>query len=163
MTIDPKLDLVLERTIDVPTELAWAAWTEPEHLKKWFCPKPWIVSDCWIDLRPGGEFRTIMKGPSGEVIDNLGCYLEVVPQRRLVWTDTMEAGYRPNRTKPTLPFRFTAKVSFDPHGSGGTKYTAVVLHADEASARKHDEIGFSAGWAKALEQMIEAIRSGSIR
>ena len=55
---DPKLDLVLERVIDVPRRLVWEAWTRPEHLKEWFCPKPWGVSDCEIDLRPGGIFRT---------------------------------------------------------------------------------------------------------
>ena len=38
--INPKLDLVLERVVDVPVELVWKAWTTPEHLKKWFCPKP---------------------------------------------------------------------------------------------------------------------------
>jgi dihydrofolate reductase len=29
---DPKLDLVLQREVDVPAELVWTAWTEPEHL-----------------------------------------------------------------------------------------------------------------------------------
>jgi len=41
MTIDPKRDLVLERTVDVSPELVWIAWTQPEHLKKWFTPAPW--------------------------------------------------------------------------------------------------------------------------
>ncbi|EMN50426.1 toxin-antitoxin system, toxin component domain protein [Leptospira interrogans str. L1207] len=31
--LDPKLDLVLERIIDVPRELVWKVWTTPEHLK----------------------------------------------------------------------------------------------------------------------------------
>nr|HAQ94442.1 polyketide cyclase [Afipia sp.] len=39
--IDPKLDLVLERVIDVPPELVWKVWTEPKHLMPWFTPKPW--------------------------------------------------------------------------------------------------------------------------
>ena len=37
---DPKLDLVLERVVDVPRELVWAAWTKPEHLTQWFTPRP---------------------------------------------------------------------------------------------------------------------------
>ena len=37
---DPRLDLVLERVVDVPRRLVWAAWTQPEHLVKWFCPLP---------------------------------------------------------------------------------------------------------------------------
>ena len=63
MTLDPKLDLQLERIIDVSPELVWACWTEPEHIKKWFCPAPWSVSDCELDLRPGGIFRTTMRSP----------------------------------------------------------------------------------------------------
>jgi uncharacterized protein YndB with AHSA1/START domain len=53
-----KLDLVLERVVDVPRELVWTAWTKPEHVSKWFTPAPWTVADCEIDLRPGGIFRT---------------------------------------------------------------------------------------------------------
>ncbi|MFA7638367.1 MAG: SRPBCC domain-containing protein, partial [Parvibaculum sp.] len=53
--IDPKLDLVLERVVDVSPRLVWRAWTEPAHLLKWFTPKPWETVDCRIDLRPGGE------------------------------------------------------------------------------------------------------------
>ncbi len=51
--INPKLDLVLERVVDVPPHLVWEAWTKPEHVKHWFCPKPWSVTECEIDLRPG--------------------------------------------------------------------------------------------------------------
>ena len=51
---DPRLDLVLERVVDVPPKLVWAAWTTPQYIKKWFTPAPWQTVDCEIDLRPGG-------------------------------------------------------------------------------------------------------------
>ena len=101
--IDPKLDLVLEREIDVPRHLVWEAWTKPEHLKVWFCPRPWSVSDCEIDLRPGGIFRTTMRSPEGAEFPNVGCYLEVVPQERLVFTSVLLPGYRP-APPDDLPF-----------------------------------------------------------
>ena len=41
---DPNLDLILERVVDVSPELVWAAWTKPEHIKKWFTPIPWVGS-----------------------------------------------------------------------------------------------------------------------
>ena len=63
---DPALDLVLERVIDVPPERVWAAWTQPELVKKWFTPVPWQTADCQIDLRPGGIFRTVLEGPDGQ-------------------------------------------------------------------------------------------------
>ncbi|MCE3232673.1 MAG: hypothetical protein K0R98_930 [Rickettsiaceae bacterium] len=60
------LDLVLERQVDAPKELVWRALVEPELVKKWFCPKPWMTVDCRIDLRVGGEFYTVMQSPEGE-------------------------------------------------------------------------------------------------
>src|SRR5262245_63556914 len=93
--IDPMLDLVLERIVPVRPELVWKAWTEPEHLKRWFTPAPWTTVDCQIDLRPGGIFSTTMCSPEGVVQPpHAGCYLEVVEEERLVWTDAVGTGYR---------------------------------------------------------------------
>src|ERR1700736_2526133 len=75
--IDPKLDLVLEREIDVPVELVWKAWTTPEHLRHWFAPKPWSITACELDLRPGGSINFTMRSPEGEEFPNTQCYLEV--------------------------------------------------------------------------------------
>jgi uncharacterized protein YndB with AHSA1/START domain len=63
--LNPRLDLLLERVVDVPPDLVWAAWTVPEHVKKWFTPAPWRTMDCEIDLRSGGIFRIVMRGPEG--------------------------------------------------------------------------------------------------
>lgn len=160
MKTDPKLDLVLERDVDVSCELVWMAWTQPKHLMKWFTPAPWTTVECEIDLRPGGVFRTVMRSPEGEDFPNLGCYLELVPNRKLVWTDALEAGYRPSRQEPHLSLRFTASVLLEPHGKG-TKYTAIAMHSDDTSREKHDAMGFQAGWDKALEQLVEHMRSSS--
>src|SRR4029077_16465362 len=81
-----RLDLLLERVVDVPPELVWAAWTVPEHVKQWFTPAPWTTVDCEIDLRPGGIFRTVMRSPEGQEFPNVGCYLEIIKSRKLVWT-----------------------------------------------------------------------------
>lgn len=145
---DPKLDLVLERVIDVPSEKVWAAWTQPEHVVKWFTPRPWSTVDCEIDLRPGGIFRTVMRSPEGEDHENLGCFLEVVENRRLVWTDALGPGWRPQAE----PF-MTAVISIEPHGNG-TKYTAIAIHADEKTRKKHEDMGFHEGWATALDQLV---------
>ena len=45
----PHLDLEFERFVPVPRQLMWRAWTEPEHLMKWFCPRPWQTTECEID------------------------------------------------------------------------------------------------------------------
>jgi uncharacterized protein YndB with AHSA1/START domain len=65
-THDPECDLLLERLVDVPAELVWEAWTDPEHIKAWFTPRPWQTVACEIDLRPGGRFATVMRDPEGD-------------------------------------------------------------------------------------------------
>jgi uncharacterized protein YndB with AHSA1/START domain len=155
--LDPKLDLVLERVVDVPRELVWRAWTEPEHIKKWFTPVPWQTVDCEIDLRPGGIFRTVMRSPEGQDYPNVGCYLDVVRNERLVWTNALEAGFRPATRTPDPAtcgeFFFTAFITLEPHGKG-TRYTALVLHKDEPGRKQHEDMGFHDGWGKALDQLV---------
>lgn len=146
---DPNLDLVLERTVDVPRELLWKAWTEPEHVKQWFAPKPWTATACEIDLRPGGAFQFTMRSPEGQEFPNVGCYLEVVPLQRLVWTDALLPGYRP----APEPF-FTAVVTFEPEGNG-TRYRALALHRDAEGRQKHEQMGFHEGWGQVLDQLVE--------
>jgi hypothetical protein len=89
---NPQLDLRFTRIVDVPKDLIWRAWTEPELLKPWFCPLPWKTVDCEIDLRPGGIFRTTMQSPEGKEFPNTGCYLEVTPDKKLVWTNALLPG-----------------------------------------------------------------------
>jgi uncharacterized protein YndB with AHSA1/START domain len=157
--LDPGLDLTLERLVDVPRELVWLAWTTPEHLKRWFTPSPWQTVDCEIDLRAGGVFRTVMRSPEGREYPNVGCYLEVVEGERLVWTNALAPGFRPAPVTNTdhVSFAFTAVISLEHHGTG-TRYTAVVMHADEAARRRHEEMGFRDGWSKALDQLVAVAR-----
>jgi uncharacterized protein YndB with AHSA1/START domain len=155
--IDPKLDLVLERTVDVAPALVWRAWTEPEHLMPWFCPRPWSVSACEIDLRPGGKFLTVMRSPEGEDMPaEAGCYLEVVPEQRLVWTAALGPGYRP---LPDSDLPFTAAILLEPHGEGGTRYTAIAMHRDETGREQHAAMGFYEGWGTALDQLVEYVKT----
>jgi uncharacterized protein YndB with AHSA1/START domain len=150
---DPKLDLRLERVIDVPPRLVWAAWTRPEHVKEWFAPRPWSVGECEIDLRPGGRFRTVMRSPEGKEFPGDGCYLEVVPERRLVFTDALLPGYRPSGE----PF-FTAVITMEPHGEG-TRYVATAMHGDPEARDRHEEMGFHDGWATCLDQLVEMVKA----
>lgn len=159
--VNPKLDLVLERTVNVPPELVWEAWTNPEHLKQWFCPRPWSVAECEIDLRPGGLFRTVMRTPEGDVLPaGDGCYLEVVENSKLVWTSAMGPGFRPNVQTEDSGFLFTAYILMEPAGTG-TRYTAIAVHSDETGRNQHEEMGFHDGWGTALDQLVEYMQKAS--
>jgi uncharacterized protein YndB with AHSA1/START domain len=160
---DPQLDLVLERIVDVPPDLVWQAWTTPEHIKRWFTPAPWKTVECEIDLKPGGAFYFVMRSPEGKDYPNTGCFLEIVPGRKLVWTDAMLPGYRPSAPAATDPGGelggFTAVITMEPHGSGGTRYVAMAIHRDEAARKAHEKMGFHDGWGKALDQLVELART----
>jgi uncharacterized protein YndB with AHSA1/START domain len=157
-----KLDLVLERIVDVPRDLVWAAWTVPEHIVKWFTPVPWQTTECQIDLRPGGIFRTVFRSPEGESFSNVGCILDTVTNEKLVWTSALGPGFRPSKSAfPGVPL-ITAIISLEDHGKG-TKYTATVLHETEEDLKKHEEMGFRDGWGTALDQLVAAIKNGNIK
>ncbi len=157
---DPSLDLVLERTVDVSPAFVWDAWTQPELLKRWFCPAPWQTVEAEIDLRPGGIFSTVMRGPEGQEFPNTGCWLDVVPGERLVWTGALGPGFRPAILGPDVPFVMTAIITIEPTPTGGCKYTATILHADVESRGKHEAMGFHRGWGAAFDQLVAMAPEG---
>lgn len=158
--LDPRFDLTLERVVDLPPALVWAAWTQAEHLVHWFTPAPWKTVACEIELRPGGKFNTTMRSPEGQEFPGSGCYLEVQHEKKLVWTNALQPGYRPaasGAAKESDSFAFTAIISIEAHGSG-TKYTATVLHNNEEDCQKHAAMGFADGWGAALTQLVEYMK-----
>jgi uncharacterized protein YndB with AHSA1/START domain len=106
-------------------------------------------------------FRSVMVGPEGQRVDNLGCFLEVVPDERLVWTSALKPGFRPSLGPSSGDgaghFAFTAFISLARHGNG-TKYSARVVHGNEADRNTHAAMGFEEGWGKALDQMVAMIK-----
>jgi uncharacterized protein YndB with AHSA1/START domain len=120
----------------------------------WFCPRPWKVVECDLDLRPGGAFRTVMQGPEGERHDNTGCLLELVPDRRFVWTNALLPGFRPAPVSgDAMGFAFTSVVEFE-SAPGGALYRATVSHRTRADRETNAAMGFEQGWSAALEQLV---------
>ena len=155
-TINPELDLSIERFIDAPTRLVWEALTKPEHLKEWYMPKAWgAVSHCEMDLRPGGIFSIDIATADGQEVPNLGCFLEVVPMERLVWTSMLFPGYRP-AVFDDIPI--TAIMTMKSEGTG-TRYVFTALHRDEADLEKNKTSGWLEGTEIALDQFVEHVKS----
>jgi uncharacterized protein YndB with AHSA1/START domain len=154
--VDKRTDLLLERVVAVPLNLVWSAWTDPEQLVKWFTPAPWSTDSAELDLRPGGIFKTVMKSPEGQLFPYTGCYLDVVPQQRLVWTTVLGPGYRPAPAGDPAAgdaFGFTCVLRLSAEGKG-TRYSALVMHRDDADREKHEKMGFHDGWGSALDQLV---------
>jgi uncharacterized protein YndB with AHSA1/START domain len=149
--INPKTDFVLERFIDAPRHLVWEALTKPEHLKEWWMPKPWgRVTRAAMDLRPGGVLSIEIAVGDGDPFPNLGCFLEVVPMERLVWTSMLFPGYRP-AVFDDIPI--TAIVTMESVGQG-TRYFFTALHRDEADFEKNKESGWQQGTEIAVDQFV---------
>ena len=159
------LDLVLERTIDAPLDLVWKAYTDPEHLKRWFAPRPYEISELELDLKPGGIFRIRMTGPDGFDTGhgNAGCVLEVVDKQKLVWTSALGPGFRPGEMgEGCESFPMTAVITFADAGGGKTAYKAVAMHKDAADKATHEKMGFQDGWGTTATQLEELAKSLSV-
>ena len=155
-TINPKLDFAIERFIDAPKHLVWDALTKPEHLKEWYMPKVWgRVTDCELDLRPGGIISITIVVNDGPEVPNVGCILDVMPMERLVWTSMLFPDYRP-ATFDDMPI--TAIMTMEAVGTG-TRYVFTALHRDEADFEKNKASGFYQGTEIALDQFVTHVQS----
>ena len=153
-TINPKLDFAIERFLDAPTRLVWEALTKPEHLKEWYMPKPWgRVTHCEMDVRPGGILSIDIAAGDGPASPNLGCFLDVVPMARLVWTSMLFPGYRP-AVFDDIPI--TAIMTMESVGTG-TRYVFTALHRNEADCETNKTSGFYEGTEIAVDQFVEHV------
>ncbi len=130
-------ELALTRLIDAPrAALCRHAWTEPELLKQWFAPLPYTTPRAELDVRPGGSSLVVMQGPDGVQMPNYGVYLEVVPNEKIVFTDSFLSAWVPN-PKPFM----TVTLTFEAE-AGRTRYTARVVHPTIADRERHEQMGF---------------------
>ncbi|MCA8894327.1 MAG: SRPBCC domain-containing protein, partial [Amphiplicatus sp.] len=100
-------------------------------------------------------FDSVMFGPNGEKFASEGSFLEVVPARRVVFTDLLAADWRPLEGEI---LGFTAAITFEDDGAG-TRYSARVRHRNAADLKKHEEMGFHDGWSAMLGQLEEYAKS----
>jgi uncharacterized protein YndB with AHSA1/START domain len=141
-------ELVIARRLKATPAALFRCWTDPKLIPEWFCPKPWRAEVHSMDVRPGGATRMTFHGPDGEAFPNNGVYLEVVPGKKLVFTDAYDADWVPN---PNM--MFTGVLTFEDAGNGETLYVARALHWADEAAKRHEEMGFHQGWGIVAEQL----------
>jgi len=144
-------DLVLTRLIDAPREKLYRAWTEPELLKQWFAPRPYITPVAELDVRPGGTCLIVMRAPDGTEVPMPGVYLDIVPNQRIVFTNAYTKVWEPS-DKPFM----TVIVTFEDQG-GRTRYTALVRHWTIADREAHEQMGFHKGWGQCTDQLAALV------
>ena len=79
-------EFVITRVFDAPRSLVFKMWTDPKHMAHWWGPKGFTNPVCEMDVRPGGAWRIVMRGPDGGEHPAKGVYREVVAPGRLVMT-----------------------------------------------------------------------------
>jgi uncharacterized protein YndB with AHSA1/START domain len=145
---DSPRELVIARKLAASPQALFRCWTDPALIPKWFCPKPWVAEVVRMDVRPGGGSQMIFRGPDGESFPNDGVYLEIVPNRKLVFTDAYAEGWVPTE-KPM----FTGIITFEDAGNGETLYIARARHWTAEAAQQHTDMGFHQGWGVCAEQL----------
>ena len=133
------IDLMLYRVIDAPVEVVYAAWTEPEMLRRWLAPGNVTVVRAVAEVAVGGTFLVEMRGPDGRKWLARGRYREVVPHRRLVHTWRWEGS----------EIETLVTVEFEPEAAGGTRLT--LTHSRFAQEEARDE--HVRGWTGCLAKL----------
>ena len=152
-------DLVITRMFSAPREQVWKAWTEPARLRKWWGPKVFTSPVSMIDLRVGGAYLHCMRSPEGKDYWSTGVYREIVPNHRIVATDSF-ADEKGNVVRASYygmpgkwPLELIVTVTFGIHAKG----TRMILrHTGFPSTKLRDLAG--TGWSESFDKLAEALR-----
>lgn len=144
-------ELVLTRVFDAPAAKVYRCWTEPDLIRKWFAPRPFTTPIVETDVRVGGSSYFVMQDEAGNRYPNRGVYLEVVPGRKIVFTDAFTSAWKPS----AKPF-FVGEIRFEEE-NGRTTYTAIARHWTKEDKETHEQMGFHEGWGQCADQLAELL------
>ena len=153
-------DLVVARILNAPRALVWHAWTDPEHMKRWYGPEVFKAPTIKIDLRVGGKHLYGMRGPDGSQYWSTGVYREVVPLVRLAYTDSIsdERGNVVPAAARGLPSDWPDEtlvtVTFEDHPGSMTKLTVRQSGIPQGMMGDHA----LAGWDGSLDKLAASLR-----
>jgi len=132
-------ELLLTRTLNAPIDLVWDAWTNPEHIAKWWGPNGFTNTITTMDLRPGGEWSLIMHGPDGTEYKNNSIFTEIIPNKRIVFEH--------------LSPKFIATIDFEQRG----EQTYITWHMVFESAEQFLQVVKTFKADEGLKQNVEKL------
>lgn len=149
-------EIVMTRVFDAPRRMVFEALTKPELLKRWFFGPPgWTLAVCEIDLKVGGAYRYVWRGPDGAEMGMGGFYREIVPPERLVATEKFEQAWYPGEAVGTIVLV---------EQSGQTTLTQTVLYDSreirDAVLKTPMEQGVGAGYDRLAELLASMLAGG---
>ena len=144
-------EIVLTRVFDAPRNLVYDAFTQPELLKRWFGPRGWSLTVCDVDLKVGGGFRFVMRGPDGRDMGMRGVYRELVPPDRSVHMESFDDF--PGEAQVTAVFV---------EKSGKTTMTATVLYPSKEVRDAVIQSGMEHGAAESYDKLAELLAAQAV-
>lgn len=128
-------EVVVTRMFDAPARLVFEAWSKPELFRKWWVPRSMgmTLRSCEMDVRTGGTYRLVFGDDPANAMAFYGKYLEVVPDKRIVWTNeesgdaasitTVTLEERDGRTLLVMSELYPTKEALDAAGTGAQEAT----------------------------------------
>ena len=128
-------EVVVTRTFNAPARLVFEAWSRPELFKRWWVPRSMgmTLRSCEMDVRTGGKYRLVFGDDPANPMAFFGRYLEVVPDKRIVWTNeesgdaasvtTVTLEERNGRTLLVMSELYPTKEALDEAGTGAQEAT----------------------------------------
>jgi uncharacterized protein YndB with AHSA1/START domain len=151
-------EIVMTRVFNAPRTLVFDAYTKPELLKRWMgVHNGWTLAVCEIDLRPGGTYRYVWRGPDRAEMGMRGTFLEVVPPSRLVSTEVFDQSWYEGKCVGT--------VTLVEQGEKTTLTTTLRYDSKEVRdsvLRSPMETGIAAGY-DTLDQVLASFLAREAR
>jgi uncharacterized protein YndB with AHSA1/START domain len=138
--------VVMTRVFDAPRRLVFEAMTKPELLKRWFGPRGWSLVVCEADLKVGGAWRWVLRGPDGRDMGMRGVYQEITPPERLVSTESFDD--YPGESLNTLILS---------EEDGKTTFTITVRYASQEIRDAVIKSGMEHGAAECYDKLAEML------
>ena len=151
LTTPSEREIVMSRVFDAPRNLVFDAWTKPELLERWLGVRGgWSMVVCEVDLRVGGAYRFVWRGPDGAEMGMGGVYREIAPPERLVATESFDDPWYPGEAVDT-----TVLIE----EGGKTTATTTVLYESEEIRDAVLESGMARGVAESYDMLAEYLAS----
>src|ERR1700736_528378 len=145
-------EIVLARVFDAPRHLVFDAFSKPELLKRWFGPRGWSLVVCEVDLKVGGGFRFVLRGPNEKEMGMRGVYRELAPPERSVHMESFD----------DYPGESMVTAVLVEQG-GKTTLTATVLYPSQEVRDIVIKSGMEHGAAESYDKLAELLAAAEAR
>jgi uncharacterized protein YndB with AHSA1/START domain len=146
VSLPTEREVVMTRVFNSPRRLVFDALTKPELLKRWFGPRGWSLVVCEADLKVGGAWRWVLRGPDGRDMGMRGVYQEIMPPERLVSTESFDD--YPGESLNTLILS---------EEDGKTTFTITVRYASQEIRDAVIKSGMEHGAAECYDKLAEML------